>query len=345
MRRARRSIAVLAVATLALTVAPAGAGGPGEATAQSVLDRLDRAEERVDDLRGDLDQATARYEETWARIEALQAETEELRRREGELEDELASASAALTDRAVAMFKRGQPDGAMFLLAAEGPGEAADRAALLTAVQRRDVGRAEEASALRVALEQTRALVADQEQQLDELQERFAAERDAVAAQLSAARTEASDLASRASRLRRIDRGAQQGVYSCIFDRSATSFRDTWGAPRSGGRSHRGTDVFAPMGQPTYAFTSGVISRHSNSGLGGIGLYLRGDDNNVYYYAHLQRIDPAGAVGRRVEAGELIAYNGSTGNASPSAPHVHFELAPGGGAQINPYPFLAAACF
>jgi peptidoglycan LD-endopeptidase LytH len=99
------------------------------------------------------------------------------------------------------------------------------------------------------------------------------------------------------------------------------------------------------MNEPVYAFTDGVIQRHSSSPLGGIGLYLRGNDNNVYYYAHLNSIASTGAVGNRVEAGEHIAYNGATGNASASAPHVHFELHPGGGAAINPYPWLAAACF
>lgn len=346
--RGRRHAAVLAAAVLVFTGVPqlVATGPGGTASAQSLLDQLDDAEERVEGLSSDLDRATARYEEAWARIEALQVEQDELRRRAGELETELAQASDALTDRAVQMFKRGQPAGSSFLLlGASGPSEAADRASLLAAVQRRDLGRAEEAGALRTALDQTQALLDDQQRQLDELQAQLEADRDAVADQLDQARSVASDLADRSARQRRIERGAQQGVYACIFDQGSFSFRDTWGAPRSGGRSHRGTDVFAPMGQPVYAITSGTIQRHSSSGLGGIGLYLRGDDGNVFYYAHLQSIDGNGAVGNRVEAGELIAYNGSTGNASPSAPHVHFELAPGGGAQVNPFPWLAAACF
>lgn len=345
-RRRRHAVVVVAAALLATGLPQVVTSDAGGATAQSLLDQLDDAEERVEGLSSDLDRATARYEEAWARIEALQAEQEELRLRAGSLEAELADASDALTDRAVRMFKRGQPSGSSFLLlGAAGPSEAADRASLLAAVQRRDLGRAEEAGALRVALDQTQALLDEQQRQLDQLQAQLEADREAVADQLDQARSVASDLADRASRQRRIDRGVQQGVYACIFDQGSFSFRDTWGAPRSGGRSHRGTDVFAPMGQPVYAITSGTIQRHSNSGLGGIGLYLRGDDGNVFYYAHLQSIDGNGAVGNRVEAGELIAYNGSTGNASPSAPHVHFELAPGGGAQVNPYPWLAAACF
>jgi murein DD-endopeptidase MepM/ murein hydrolase activator NlpD len=122
-------------------------------------------------------------------------------------------------------------------------------------------------------------------------------------------------------------------------------FRDTWGAPRSGGRRHQGTDVFAPYGTPVYAFTDGVIQRHANSALGGISIYLRGDDGHVYFYAHLSSIDPSASVGTRVTRGQQVGRNGSTGTAPRNAPHVHFEVHPGGGSAINPYPWLAAACF
>jgi peptidoglycan LD-endopeptidase LytH len=120
------------------------------------------------------------------------------------------------------------------------------------------------------------------------------------------------------------------------------SFVDSWGAPRSGGRAHKGTDIMNPLGNKVHAIVDGVISRFSNSSLGGISLYLRGDDGNEYYYAHLMRY--ASTVGQRVKAGELIAINGQTGNARFTAPHVHFEVHPGGGTPVNPYPYVKAAC-
>jgi peptidoglycan LD-endopeptidase LytH len=120
------------------------------------------------------------------------------------------------------------------------------------------------------------------------------------------------------------------------------SFVDSWGAPRSGGRAHKGTDIMNPMGNKVHAIVDGVVSRQTYSSLGGISLYLRGDDGNEYYYAHLSKY--ASRTGQRVKAGELIAYNGATGNAAWSGPHVHFEVHPGAGAPVNPYPFVKAAC-
>jgi murein DD-endopeptidase MepM/ murein hydrolase activator NlpD len=122
------------------------------------------------------------------------------------------------------------------------------------------------------------------------------------------------------------------------------SFTDTWHAPRSGGRHHQGTDVFAPWGSAAYAVVDGVIERWSDGGLGGLAVWLRGDDGTRYYYAHnAQNVAQPGA---RVRAGQLIAYVGKTGNAETTPAHIHFEARPpyAGGASLNPYPWLAALC-
>ena len=121
----------------------------------------------------------------------------------------------------------------------------------------------------------------------------------------------------------------------------AASFTDTFGAPRGGGRRHQGTDLMAPAGAPVYAVASGVV-KTSSGGAGGISLYLRAVDGNTYYYAH--NSSNVARSGQQVDAGELIARVGSSGNASASAPHVHFELQPGGARSINPYPFLRRIC-
>ncbi|HUH06806.1 MAG TPA: M23 family metallopeptidase, partial [Egibacteraceae bacterium] len=179
---------------------------------------------------------------------------------------------------------------------------------------------------------------------LDAEQARLDALRADLAGAFEQAQDREAELEGRQARKRSVDREGQRGTYSCPLAHPF-SFRDTWGAPRSGGRRHKGVDMFAPMGADAYAITDGVIARHSTSRLGGLGLYLAGDDGNVYYYAHLQEILPTYRPGARVESGERIARNGDSGNAYGGAPHIHMEVRPGGGPNVNPYPFTAAACF
>lgn len=132
-------------------------------------------------------------------------------------------------------------------------------------------------------------------------------------------------------------------TYTCPVA-AVHSFVDTWGAPRSGGRRHQGTDVFAPTASPAYAVADGVIDKVTDAdiGLGGITLWLRTDRGDRFYYAH--NTQNLAAVGQRVKAGEVIATVGQTGNAATTPPHVHFEVHPGGGGAVNPFPFLQAVC-
>ncbi len=117
-----------------------------------------------------------------------------------------------------------------------------------------------------------------------------------------------------------------------------SAYGNTWGAPRSGGRRHQGVDMLAPTGTPLQAVVSGVVSHGSNR-LGGVTMSLQGDNGNRYYYAHL--VGYEGLPGR-VEQGQVIGYIGDTGNAT-GTPHLHFEIRPGGGVPVNPYPSVRAA--
>ena len=97
-------------------------------------------------------------------------------------------------------------------------------------------------------------------------------------------------------------------------------FLDSWGFPRSGGRRHRGSDVFSPMGTPLVAIEGGV-ARADADALGGLVVYLTGDSGSVYYYAHLQAIDPAvSAAGAGAGASEpASAWAWSATPETPSA--------------------------
>lgn len=123
------------------------------------------------------------------------------------------------------------------------------------------------------------------------------------------------------------------------------SFSDSWGSPRSGGRSHQGVDMIAARGAPIVAVYDSVVWRLNpvDTGLGGITVWLQRSNGDRFYYAHLEGL-AAISVGQQVSSGELIGYNGSTGNAPDWLPHLHFEYHPAGGGAVNPYPLVRSLC-
>ena len=123
-----------------------------------------------------------------------------------------------------------------------------------------------------------------------------------------------------------------------------TTFTDTWGAPRSGGRTHQGVDMLGARWTPLVAIEAGTIQRMRNGGLGGITIWLRGNSGDTFYYAHLEAWAEGLRVGQQVQTGELIGYMGTSGNSPDYIPHLHFEYHPGGGAAVNPYPLVKGLC-
>jgi len=127
-------------------------------------------------------------------------------------------------------------------------------------------------------------------------------------------------------------------VDAIVCPMNGSAYGDSWGAPRSGGRSHEGVDMLAPTGTPIYAVVSGTVNFRQNR-LGGNAASLVGDNGNRYYYAHFSGYE---GVSRRVTQSEVIGYNGDTGNAT-GTPHLHFEIHPGGGLAVNPTPSVRVA--
>lgn len=109
------------------------------------------------------------------------------------------------------------------------------------------------------------------------------------------------------------------------FERSniAQTFED----PRSGGRRHQAIDILAPRNTPVLAVEDGTIARMFMSKAGGITLYQYDPDQQyVYYYAHLERYADGLEEGGRLHRGQVIGYVGTTGNAPPDTPHLHFAI-------------------
>lgn len=126
---------------------------------------------------------------------------------------------------------------------------------------------------------------------------------------------------------------------------------DTYAQARAAGaRVHDAIDIMAPRGTPVLAAAEGVVEKlFFSRGGGGITAYVRSPDRLwVYYYAHLDSYEPGLREGQRLARGERIGTVGSTGNASPAGPHLHFAVHRmdrdddwHGGTPVNPYPLLA----
>jgi peptidoglycan LD-endopeptidase LytH len=130
----------------------------------------------------------------------------------------------------------------------------------------------------------------------------------------------------------------------------ADQLLDTFTQARSGGRIHDAIDIMAPRGTPVIASAPGTLEKlFFSKGGGGITAYVRSTDGRwLYYYAHLNAYAPGLHEGQAIRQGDPIGRVGSTGNANPSGPHLHFaiyRMEEGEkwyqGTAINPYPLLA----
>ncbi len=118
---------------------------------------------------------------------------------------------------------------------------------------------------------------------------------------------------------------------------------DDWGGPRQIG-PHQGNDCFAPFGTPVLAVADGTLNRVGTLPISGNRLWLRSDDGDSFFYAHLSAFAPEAVDGAEVKAGTLLGFTGNTGDAEPTPPHVHFEIHPGADDDkaIDPHEILLA---
>jgi murein DD-endopeptidase MepM/ murein hydrolase activator NlpD len=128
----------------------------------------------------------------------------------------------------------------------------------------------------------------------------------------------------------------------------ADDLRDTFADARGSSRAHEAIDIMAPRNTPVLAVDDGVIQKLFTSKAGGLTIYqFEPSGKFTYYYAHLERYADGLHEGQRIRRGDAIAFVGSTGNASPDAPHLHFAIfrqTPEHqwwkGEPVNPYPLL-----
>jgi murein DD-endopeptidase MepM/ murein hydrolase activator NlpD len=131
---------------------------------------------------------------------------------------------------------------------------------------------------------------------------------------------------------------------------AASQLTDTFNQTRGGTRRHEALDIMAPAGTRVIAAAPGTVEKLFLSDAGGNTIYVRSPDRRmIYYYAHLQAYARGLKEGMAVEQGQELGTVGSTGNANPAAPHLHFAMmrtAPDSrwwepATPINPFPLLA----
>jgi peptidoglycan LD-endopeptidase LytH len=341
---------------LALTAILAGGLLADPSLAQSTEEQLEEAKRRVAQLESEAQRATERYEEAHAVLVRTQDEIDDTRAELDKAADKILGLEEELAFRAQEAYKLGPTNTWQLLLEAESFTEFSDRLVYLERLAQDDADLATRVAVLAEELRRHRERMArleeEQQRAFDEaerqkeivysrleqaeaikarFQEQFEAEQPSTVAAAAAAQAATGGGAPGS-----IGTVAGQALQACPAP--GTSFADTFGAPRSGGRSHAGVDMMGSYGQPVYAAQSGTVS-HSSSSLGGNQAYVHSSGGTYTFYAHLQGFSDASGS---VAAGTLIGYIGDTGNAT-GTPHLHFEYHPNG-VLVNPTPYVSAVC-
>jgi murein DD-endopeptidase MepM/ murein hydrolase activator NlpD len=335
MSISRRRLSVLGAAVLTAVAAfPAAA----RADEQPKRDALTVVQQRLDAARDEANQMAER-------IAGLQSE-------QARLESDIAAAEQAIPllrihaailrqtvkERAVELYV-GHATRLDQLVSTDSVSDGARAATLTGTIAKHDNDLATElrdtAHELEVREQQLRTQRAALQQTLDDL----APLQDQLQQRLATASAAYEKVRAAVDRQRRAGRPttALSGASACPVA-GFVVFTDDFGEPRPGGTVHPGVDMPAVMGTPVVAVVDGVV-RHDVGGAGGNGAWLTGTDQVAYYYAHFSRYEGGDRI---VAAGTVIGYVGMTGNAT--GPHLHFEMHPGGGPAVDPYPLLVALC-
>ena len=330
---ARFALVILTVVALGLSSVALGA--------ESEVRQL---QAQIRELQGDVNRAGDAYSEAYWKLEKTRGRLAKLDKEIAAATAELDAASARLSARAVQMYRSGGVDYLAILLSTDDFDEMLLRLEYVTRVGRQDADLIAEVTrisaelhAKRAELEKVRESQADEAAKLKRESDRVARALNSKQADYNALQKKLKAAVARTSGGSYSGSRYPAGPNGMVFPVAGPCYyQDTWGAARSGGRSHQGTDIMASTGTPLVACVSGTVRSKYHS-LGGNSIWLTADNGWAFYYAHLSSYVVRSG---RVEAGQVIGKVGSTGNAT--APHLHFEIHPNGGAAVNPYPYLKA---
>lgn len=363
MRRLKPFFVLVAFAAALTVLSSVPAGAQSQDEVERTQAEVDAAVQRLEAVAAELNEAVTAYQKVNGELADLNWRVATLFERIHEYEQEVISLRDQARDLVLEAYTSGGQDLIQVALEAGSIQDVLTSQELISRATDRDLIALDRLAAVRREMDRLKVeLEADQER-VAVLEAEAAVLVDQVEALYEAADAEYHEArdANRAAvlkfeeeqrRLRLLEQARKQGAAAGISAAATpgfvcpvpgASFINDWGFPRSGGRTHKGTDVFAPFGTPIRAVAAGTV-RLSNSSLGGITVWLNATDGNSYYFAHLQSYASGMATGATVAAGQTIGFVGDSGNARGGAPHLHFQVHPGGGGPVNPYPTLAARC-
>jgi murein DD-endopeptidase MepM/ murein hydrolase activator NlpD len=333
----RTRLALLLIAPLLASLALGAAAGAAP---------VDDARQERDAAQAAAVQAAQRYVDALSEQARQEAEIARLEREIPIMKARVAQLREEVRGRSVEIYKQGSPMPLERLIDAQGVVEASRALELTGRAAEHDRALARDLAHLAKKLEHDEAELKERKAmqdllviQLGNLRNQLELSLAAANAALDKVQAVADSQAAFAAAGATAGGQLASGASICPVE-GPVAFTNDWGAPRSGGRTHKGTDIFAPYGAKDVAVVAGYVE-HNLDTLGGTGILLHGSDGVVYYYAHLSKYE---GPDRLVHRGEVIGYVGDTGNAKGGPPHTHFGMRPEGGEYVNPYPTLKALC-
>src|SRR2546421_11877852 len=300
-------IGAVAAALVPVFASPAGAAPAPDPGQQAV------------DARSAANDAAARYADIQSQYDALGAQIMAIEQKIQAGEARATELRAIAQRRAAVAYKNAGADlGLVF--DAKNPSEGARSTALLDRANASDNRAVADLAALNADLAAQRDQLAAQRKEQQDTLDQLKSQSKVIEAKLADAPVA----------------GPVQVVDGMVCPLPGAAFSDDFG-PRGAG-FHPGNDIHAPAGMSELAVLSGDLT-FGDGGAGGMGACIAGDDGDRYVYYHLSQY--VGAP-RHVAAGEGIGKVGSTGNAT--GPHFHFQIHPGGGGPVDPYPTLSRIC-
>lgn len=350
----KRIIALMVNAVSAALLASLPVFGPialtssAAATLSEKQAEAQRIQAQLDAMKKESERLAAEYSAALNQLESLKFTIAENKKRLEKAQEDYFRARQVLQGRLRSMYMLGDINAVEVLLEANSVGDMLSRYDYLRYLNEQDMAVFKEMKALRSEIAFRQRELEDQEsrerQTVAALQQKQVELQSSLSAQeklLASVNAEIKNLLDQMNSAPRNGGGGGGGgnyvIGSFVFPvRGTYTYTNDWHAPRTG-HLHQGCDIFASTGTPCVAVVSGVASTGEGKNAG---LYIRlaGDDGNVYYYMHLDRFGQTG----RVAAGTVIGYVGDSGNAKGGPPHLHFEVHPGGGEAVNPYPILKA---